>query len=1025
MTVMFADLAGSTELSTRLDVEDLEEVLRGFRTACARAVVEFGGYPARYMGDGVLAYFGYPRAFEDAAERAVRAGLRLIEIIGDARTGTRDELPVRVGIATGMVLVGEVIGEGAAQEISAVGETLHLAARLQATAAEDTVVVAPITHQLTAGIFDYEDLGKHDLKGFDQPIQAWRALRISRAESRFAAMHGKSVTPLVGREHETSMLLDLWKRAKCGNGQAALICGDAGIGKSRLVDSLRSAAQRERHLVLSYQCSELMINTALHPFIAQLEQTARFQDDDSPPAKIEKLRALLARSFDDYEGALKPLATLLSIPADDILAARTAQSPAQIREAILRVLLARIEALASRDPVLMIFEDAHWADPTSRQLLEQCIRAAAENRVLALVTFRPGFHLAGGDLAHVTSLTLNRLEPASAGAMLDRIVSERTLSPELRKEIIAKADGIPLFLEELTKTVIESGSHLSAGADRQVAIPATLHDSLVARLDRLTIARELAQIGAAIGREFGQVLVSAVAQLGRQMSAAVEELLASDLVYARGAAPDVTYVFKHALVQDAAYQLMGRSKRREIHRRIAEVLERLFPNLVKTQPEILAYHWRNDSGHEQAVRYYRMAGEIAASRSANVEAIAHLNEGLLLLKTLPPGPARDRLELPLQLLRAGALRATKGFAAQETGAAYRRAHELCQSIGEPSQLVATLNGLYSYHLVRSEANFAAKTAAELLELAEKEGNTTYLMIGHRSVGCVLAQFGRQTAALAHFNKSLSFYDPAVHGQLAFLYGTDHKQTAASFRSHTLWLLGRPEQAEASQRESLAHAETLKHVPSIAQALTYLCFLRVLAREYDSVAAHATRQLRLSQKASFVLMEASARFWLAAARRGKTAPDEILREMQRATELWWSTGARQYRSYVLTVIAETYLDAGRPEEGLVVIAEGKELLDLTDERWAEPELHRVEGILRLALPERSGDHGESSLWQAIEVARKQEALMWELRSAVSLATLLRERGSGTEAVRLLEPIYRRFSEGFACPDLMAAKDLLSR
>jgi predicted ATPase len=377
------------------------------------------------------------------------------------------------------------------------------------------------------------------------------------------------------------------------------------------------------------------------------------------------------------------------------------------------------------------------------------------------------------------------------------------------------------------------------------------------------------------------------------------------------------------------------------------------------------------------------------------------------------------------LLRAGALRATKGFAAQETGAANRRAHELCQTIGEASQLAATLIGLYSYHLVRSEANFAAKSAAELLALAENEGNATYLMIGHRSVGCVLSQFGRQTVALEHFDKSLSLYDPVEHGPLAFLYGIDHKQTAASFRSHALWLLGRPERAEAAQRESLAHAETLKHVPSIAQALTYLCFLRVLAREYDSVDVPAMRLLQLSQKASFLMMEASARFWLAAARRGKTAADEILREMHGAAELWWSTGAQQYRGYLLTVIAETYLDAGRPEEGLVVIADGKEFLDLTDERWAEPELYRVEGILRLALPDRSGDQGESSLWRAIDVARKQEALMWELRSGVSLATLMRERGSGTEAARLLEPIYRRSSEGFASPDLQAAKDFLSR
>jgi tetratricopeptide (TPR) repeat protein len=560
-------------------------------------------------------------------------------------------------------------------------------------------------------------------------------------------------------------------------------------------------------------------------------------------------------------------------------------------------------------------------------------------------------------------------------------------------------------------------------AIKQIKIPATLQSSLIARLDRLGPAKDIALIAATIGREFSFDLLAKSCDVENDaLLSALDKLVEADIVRPRGTEREPSWEFKHALLRDAAYQLMVRPQRKDTHARIADALERNFPARVSERPAIVAQHWGLGGRPEKAAPYFQAAAEMAGARSANVEAVAYLNEGLRMVAEISAGEERDKLELPMQLLLAGALRGSKGFAAPETGEAYLRSNRLCETVGTPGQKVAALNGLYSFHLVRSEVDLAGEIADSLLAYVEQDPETTNLMIARRSVACQRLMLGRIDEAIDHFQSSLALYDLKTHGRLAFLYGTDHKQTSASFCSHALWLSGKPEQAEAMQRESLRHAEALNHGPSIAQALTFLSFLRVMARDLEGTVEPATRQLLISRRVSFTLMEASARFWLAAARRGKSSPDEILEEMRAATRLWWSTSASQYRGYVLTLMAETCLDAERVDEGLALVAEAEGLLASTNERWAEAELHRVKAMLVWRQgASRSGV--EDIFRRGIAVARGQRALAWELRCAVSLAHWLSEHGRRDEGVAEVDSIYRGFNEGFESADLLEARALL--
>jgi len=747
VTVMFSDLVGSTALSARMDPEDLREVISAYQKCVAETVRRFGGFVAKYMGDGVLVYFGYPQAHEDDAERAVRAGLELVAAVADLKT--RASLQTRVGIATGLVVVGDLVGSGEAQERGIVGETPNLAARLQGIAEPNMVVIAEGTRRLLGNLFELEDLGARDLKGITGAVRAWAALRASSAEGRFEALHTTGLTALVGREEEIELLLRRWSRVKTGEGQVVLLSGEAGIGKSRLTAALLESVAGEPHTRLRYFCSPQHTDSAFHPIIGQMERAAGLAHDDTPQAKLDKLDAVLAQTSTSKPDAVL-FAEMLSLPNDGRYPALDL-APEQRRQRTLEAFTAQLAGLARQNPVLMIVEDAHWVDPTSLEVFGRTVDRIKTLPALLIVTFRPEFSAPWVGQSHVTSLTLNRLGEHEAAAIIARLVGNKELPADVMAEIVERTDGIPLFVEEMTKAVLEAESEGEARRTAAavpypaLAVPASLHASLMARLDRLGPAKEAAQVGAAIGREFSHALLAAV--VGKpeaELGSALDRLIAAGLLFRQGVPPNATYLFKHALVQDAAYGTLLREPRRALHARIAETLETQFAEIAESRPELLAHHCTEAGLIEKAADLWGKAGQQSQSRSALVEAVAQLTRALGLIASLPATSALRREEIKLQVALITPLIHVKGYAAPETKAAEERARlliEQAEALGEPPEdpllLFSVLFGFWIANFIAFSGDVVRELAAQFLTLAEKQGTTALLLITHRIMGCSL------------------------------------------------------------------------------------------------------------------------------------------------------------------------------------------------------------------------------------------------------------------------------------------------
>src|SRR5918995_3753889 len=1030
LTLLFCDLVASTELSARLDPEELREVVHAYQACVAAVVTRFEGHVAKYRGDGVLVYFGYPGAHEDDPERAVRAGLELVHAVAKLRIRPDVELEARVGIATGEVVVGGLVGQGSAEEHAAIGETPNLVARLHALGEPGSVIIGRRTRRLVGDLFEVASLGVHHLKGFSEPVQAWRVIGEGSAESRFEALRGASPTPLVGRDHELGLLLERWHRAKEGRGQVVLLSGEPGIGKSRLIRALRERLGGESYMPLSHYCSPYHQNSAFYPVIGLLERAVGLSRAEPPECQLDKLEALLSVSTEPVEEVVPLLAALLGIPTGDRYSPLDL-SPERQKARTFEALLDQMEGLARRQPVLSLYKDLHWVDPSTRELLGLILDRARRLPVLVIMTFRPDFIPSWPRRRHVTPIALGPLGRRQSIAMIEWLTDGRALPTTVLDQILAKTEGVPLFIEELTKTVLASGL-LKNGGDRyelagplpQLAIPTTLRDSLMARLDRLPPAKEVAQVAACIGREFTYPLLAAISPLPHaKVQTALDRLAAAELVFSRGTTPEASYAFKHALVRDAAHETLLKAQRQQLHGRIATVLEERFPETVETEPELLAQHCTEAGLIEQAVEYWQRAGQQALARSATAEAVAQLDRGLKLLVGLPDGPERRRRELGLQLVLGPALIAAKGFAAPETGRAYARACELCRELGDITKLLPALYGQSVVHWQRAELAAAHEGARELLRLAEEQGDDAAEVVGHRTLGTFLFQLGRLAESLAHSESGLALYDPVRDRSSRFIYAIDSRVVCLLWLSQALLALGYPEQAQVRQGEALATARELAHPNTIAQALFCDWTLHQLLRDGRAGQAQAEALIALTTEQGLPLWLAAGvviRGWALAA--GGRA-EEGIAVIRRGLADYRATGAALFSPYFLVLLADAHGRADQATIGLSLLADALEGVERTGVRWVEAELHRLRGELSLALPEPDQSEAEACFRQALAVAHEQQAKLWELRAATSLARLWRDQRRRNEAHDLLAPIYGWVTEGFDTVDLNEAKALL--
>ena len=830
VTVMFSDLVGSTALSARMDPEDLREVITAYQKCVAEAVRRFGGFVAKYMGDGVLVYFGYPEAHEDDADRAVRAALELIAAVTALNAPVA--LQTRVGIATGLVVVGDLVGSGDAQERGIVGETPNLAARLQDVAKPNTVAIAEGTRKLLGNLFELEDLGAKELKGISGPVRAWATLRPASVEGRFEAMHASGLTDLVGREEELDLLLRRWSKAKSSGGQVVLLSGEAGIGKSRLTAALLERLAAEPHTRLRYFCSPQHINSAFYPIISQMERTAGFAHDDTAQAKLDKLDNLLAQSSTPREDVAL-FAEMLSLPNDGRYPTLEL-APQQRRQRTLEALTTQIEAFARRNPVLMIFEDAHWADPTSLEAFGRAVDRIRALDVLLIITYRPEFEPPWTGQAHVTTLILNRLGQRDISTMIDRVTGTKPLLASIRQDIIERTDGIPLFIEEMTKAVLEaSGQEGAERADTSIpvpslAVPASLHASLMARLDRLGPAKEVAQVGAAIGRDFSHALLAAVAPKSEaELNLALDRIIAAGLLFRQGNPPFATYLFKHALVQEAAYGTLLREPRRALHARIAETIENEFAEIAERQPELLARHYTEAGLIERGALLWGKAGQRALERSAFAEAIGQLRRALDQIATLPATPALRREQINFQVALSNSLFNVKGFGT-ETTAALEQASLLIEqavALGEPPEdpllLFVVLYSSWYANLMAANFDACRDLAERTLALAEKQNALVPLIVGHNIMAGTLSIVGAPAQGRKHCDHALALYDPVEHRSMAMRFGVDLRVAILFHRAGILGALGYPAAANADAEDALSSARATGHASTLLLALVAL------------------------------------------------------------------------------------------------------------------------------------------------------------------------------------------------------------
>jgi predicted ATPase/class 3 adenylate cyclase len=1031
LTVMFCDLVGSTSLSAQLDPEDLREVIGAYHRCCATIVEQHAGFVAKYMGDGVLIYFGYPQADEHDAERAVQTGLSLVGAVSKLAAPDGSPLRVRIGIATGLVVVGDLLGSGESQERGVVGETPNLAARLQSIAEPGTVVIAESVRRLVGSLFELQDLGELSLKGIPTPVHAWSVRRANAVESRFDALRGSSTIGLVGRKAEFDLLVRQWRAAKRGQRQTVLLSGEAGIGKSRLTSALLEHVANEPHSRLRYFCSPQHADSALYPFIGQLERATGLSHADEAAA-LDKLDAFLAPSAPFSEDAAL-LAEMLSLPNDGRYPILSLTAP-QRRQKTFEAIVNHIVAQTRADPGLLILEDVHWSDPSTLDVVNLAIQRLANHPVLLIVTFRPEFVPAWSG-PNVTSIALDRLPMGDVGAMIERVAGARQLPDNVRQEIVARCDGVPLFVEEMTKAVLEASSERRAqrnvAAVPELAVPVSLHASLTARLDRLGAAKSVAQIAAAIGRDFSYRLLESVARKPvRDLNAALDRLLEAGLLFRQGLPPDATYLFNHALVQDAAYGTLLRDTRRTLHARIAESLEQQFSDVGERQPEVVARHYSEAGLTEKAMALWAKAGRRALAQSALKEAAEQLARAQSMLDGLPTTAERRREQIKLQIELSNALIHTKGHAASETKASFEKARLLIanadkqgDAADDPLLLFSVLYGFWVANRMAFKGEVACELAEQFVDLAGQQRATAPRMIGHMMLGISLVLVGSAAAGRSHLDQAIALYEPAEHRPLATKFGHDVRMTAYCWRALALWLLGFPDGAAADMERALADADEIGHAATSMFAFSHVSLAHTFRRDYAKAEELAARLVALAEEKGSLYWKsygAMLQGWLLV-QAGRES--EAISIGMAATATIRSTGATAYAPWYMSYLASAYAKLRQFDEAWRCINDAINAAEATGEKWCDAEIYRIAAEIALIEPDRDWAKIDGWFKRALSTAREQKAASLELRAATSTARMLLEQGNQADALNLVAPVLGQFTEGFDSPDLIEARSLL--
>jgi class 3 adenylate cyclase/tetratricopeptide (TPR) repeat protein len=1036
LTVMFCDLADSTKLSQQLDPEDLREVIRAYQQTSAAVIQQYDGTIAQHLGDGLLIYFGWPVAHEDDAPRALHAGLGIVEAIMTRLNPRlqRDQgvqLTVRIGIHTGPVVVGEM-GGGGRQEHLATGETVNIAARLEGLAAPNTVVISQATARLVEGTFALQDLGAQSLKGVAEPMLVFGVRGPHNARDDDTPM--SSGAPfLVGRDEEVGLLRRCWEQSKEGLGQAVLISGTAGIGKSSLVETLRARVRVESLPRTAIRCSSYHQNSALYPVITHVERLLDLQREDTPAAKLDKLEQGLRNYSLPLDEVVPLFASLLSVSLDGRYATPTL-TPQQQKQQTLDALVAWMLEAAEQQPVLVAWEDLHWADPSTLELLGLLLEQTPTVPMLHVLTSRPEFTLPWPMRSHMTPITLNRLERPQVEALIMHLAHGKGLPEEVVEHIVVKTDGVPLYVEELTKMLLESDllqekaeQYVLTGPLLSVAIPDTLQDSLMARLDQLNTAKEVAQLGAVLGREFPYALIQAISsQDDETLQAGLAQLVEAELLYQRGRPPRAKYLFKHALIQDAAYASLLKRTRQRVHQRIAQVLVEQFPETVETQPEVVAHHYQIAGSTQLAIRYWQQAGERAIQRSANTEAIRQLAQAIDMLAELPPTAERHEQELDLQMAISAPLLAIKGFAAPELEAANTRARELCEMIGQTPKIIPALSMLMRYYNVIGQYQHAFEVSQEAYRILQRAADVdpAWTSIVFNAVGATALFLGDYDTALRYEQYGVAHSDVAYRDTQILAFGEDMGTTCRAFLALAQWCLGFPDQACATFQQARDHAEQFSHAFGIAWANTYSLILDVHCADATSVRQRAASTHDYAVEHGLPAFPPICRFMQGWARAMQDRDMAGVMQMDQALATFNATRYNIWSSFFHGLLAEAHQAVEQTAEAVRGIDAALEIANRSEEGYGLAEIHRLKGCMLL---QQGGEdaicRAEACFHQALDIARRQHAKSWELRAATSLARLWQSQGKRQEAHDLLAPVYGWFTEGFDTADLQEAKVFL--